>query len=129
MKHSKFYLITVVLVIFSTSLFSQEKKKDEVSPESRANEYSQWMISELSLNDDQAAKVREVNKKMFKTKHDIKKALKEDNNNKEDLNAKLKQAQKDHNKALKEILTKEQYELYKQKNAERRNKAKEHKKK
>jgi len=107
MKHSKFYLITVVLVIFSTSLFSQEKKKDEVSPESRANEYSQWMISELSLNDDQAAKVREVNKKMFKTKHDIKKALKEDNNNKEDLNAKLKQAQKDHNKALKEILVKE----------------------
>jgi len=109
------FLTTIIALTGTLNLYAQ--KGNKWSAEDAAKKQTEWMTKELKLDEAQAVKVQAVNKEFF----DKMFAEREKNmGNREAMQAAMKSARKVKIDKLKEVLSKEQYELYKQKLAERR---------
>ena len=109
-------LVTIFTVMSSVNLYAQKGKKK--SPEEIARQQTEWMTKELKLDQDQQQKIAKINLDISKK---IEKTRNEHMGNREAMQSAMKVHRKEKDKEMKEVLTKEQYELYKKKLAEKRN--------
>ena len=110
-------ILATVFVLFSTlDVFSQGRKKR--TPEEMAKQQTEWMKQELKLTKEQEQKIYKIN---LETSKKIKETWEKHSGNREAMQAAMKETRRKKDKEIKEALTKEQYELYKKKLAERRN--------
>lgn len=94
------------LMMFSVAVIAQDKQHK--NPEEKAKMMSDKMKTELTLTDDQYQKVQAINLD-FATQSS---ALKKEGNDKAAWSEKMKPLKEEHARALKEVLTAEQFTKY-----------------
>ena len=109
-------LVALFIVLSSVNVYAQKGKKK--SPEEIAKQQTEWMTKELKLDEKQQQKIAKINLDFSKK---IDETRKEYSGNREAMQSAMKVHRKEKDKEMKEALTNEQYELYKEKLAERRN--------
>ncbi len=90
--------------------FSSYAQNQKLTPEERAAKQTEWMKTELNLNDEQAAKVSEINLRYVKAISDVRSSVTDENDRK----ARIKELQKQRIVELRQVLTPEQREKLKQ---------------
>jgi Spy/CpxP family protein refolding chaperone len=90
------------------TLKKQRAEKRKEHQKARAEKHGAQMINKLSLTDDQAAKLKAENKSFFEKVLALRSS-----NNKEANKAEMKKLRKDHEDAVKSILTTEQFSKWK----------------
>lgn len=103
----KVIVVALVALISVCSLFAQEKKQDRrrMDPSKRMEQ----LITELKLDEKQAAEVREVEKSFREEMMKNRDSAKEE---REKMREKMETMKKDRDKKMEEILTPEQYKKY-----------------
>jgi hypothetical protein len=112
------FLLTALLLVVT---FTRAQKKTAANPEQRATKLTEWMKTNLQLNDDQATQVQTINLKYANKTQELQT---------QSLSRKQKmQILKENDKAkdaeLKSVLTTEQYNGYQAKKEEIRKEMKE----
>jgi hypothetical protein len=111
------FSLIIFTLLFSFGCNGQEKHpKHDHDPEKRAKHQTEWMKTELSLSDDQTAKVDDINVRYAKKM----KELREQNRQQ------MKALHEEEKKELSQVLTKEQNDKLEAKRAEMKAKRKEH---
>jgi len=109
------FLLTVITVITSTSLFAQKGNKR--SAKDIAKKQTEWMIKDLSLDTTQAEKVATINLNFTNSMFS---AREKNMGNREAMQTEMKTLRKKKDTELKKVLSEEQFKLYKKKLAEMR---------
>lgn len=104
----------VLTAILSAGAFAQNKMTDEQKQEAKAR-YEQYK-QKLNLTDEQSKKVDAINATYFEGIAELKKS----NASKLSKYRKFKTLNADRDKKMKEVLTKEQFKIYKQQQEERK---------
>lgn len=108
-------IMMVTLVLLSLASFAQsETGMAAKTPEARAQKWTDWMKSELTLSDDQESKVHAVNLKYAEKTQ----ALRDSDESRRTKFSKLKEGDEAKDKELKAILSDEQYAKYQDKKGE-----------
>jgi len=116
MKLVQLTLLTTVFVLFST-LNVVGQGRNRKSPEEMAKQQTEWMKKELKLSAEQEQKMYNIN---FETAKKMRQTRERHSGNREAMQEEMKVTRRQKDKEMKEVLTKEQYELYKKKLDERR---------
>ena len=114
-QKAKLLSLIIFTMVFSLGLNAQDRKHHH-DPEKRAKHQTEWMKTELSLTDEQAAKVGDINVKYAKKKKEMR----------EQMRKQMKTLHEEEKKELSEVLTKEQNDKLAAKKAEMKEKRKEH---
>ncbi|TLX70936.1 DUF4890 domain-containing protein [Labilibacter sediminis] len=107
MKSLLFGLITVLAFGLSSSVMAQGNKGG--TPEERAQKQTEQMKTSLQLDEEQSAKVAELNLKYIKKRNHVRK---DNSGDKEGMRAAMSQLNKERNAEFKEVLTEEQYQKF-----------------
>src|SRR5262245_52211051 len=107
----KAILLAAVLVWLSPA---RAQQRHPMPPEQRAAKITEWMKTNLQLNDEQLPKVDEINKKYAMKTEDVRKEMKEQNDKtaKKEKMSSLKALDKEKDGELKVVLTDEQFKNY-----------------
>ena len=130
MKRIAFFMMALLLVSgMAMAQGGQRGGNRQMDPKQRAENMTERMVKEYSLNDTQKQKLLEANlafvEKMSAPQKDANgKREKMSNEDREKMRAEMKKNREDYDAKLKEILTKEQYDTYTKKQAERESKMK-----
>ena len=116
MKLVQLTLLTTVFVLFST-LNVVGQGRNRKSPEEMAKQQTEWMKKELKLSAEQEQKMYNIN---LETAKKMRQTRERHSGNREAMQEEMKVTRRQKDKEMKEVLTKEQYELYKKKLDERR---------
>jgi len=116
MKLVQLTLLTTVFVLFST-LNVVGQGRNRKSPEEMAKQQTEWMKKELKLSAGQEQKMYNIN---LETAKKMRQTWEKHKGNREAIQEEMKVTRRQKDKEMKEVLTKEQYELYKKKLDERR---------
>lgn len=109
MKIKSFIFAILFLASFAT-LQAQATKKAKMSPEQRVDRQTEQMASQLSLSDEQKAKVKVVNEKYAKQMQD----LRANTEDRTQLRPKMQEMRQAQEKEISQYLTKEQTEKWAQ---------------
>ena len=107
-------VLLLLVTITATNVSAQSKMTDEQKKEAKAR-YQEYK-DKLNLTDDQSKKVDAINSTWFEGIS----ALKNSDDSKLAKYKKVKSLNADRDKKMKEVLTKEQFKIYKQQQEERR---------
>ena len=110
------FLSTVIVLMGTINVSGQGRNKK--SPEEMAKQQTEWMKKELKLSAEQEHKIYNIN---LETVKKMRQMRERHSGNREAMQEEMKVTRRQKDKEMKEALTKEQYELYKKKLAERRN--------
>jgi len=106
MKRTIAFAATLLLITLSVSVFAQSRMTEQQKQEAKARfeEYK----AKLNPSEDQEPKVQEINSKYFEGLAELK------NSNESKLNKfkKFRTMKSEKDKSMKQILTKEQYKIY-----------------
>lgn len=115
MRSTSIYLKTIGL--FAALFFLIEANaQHKPDPEKAAGKQTEWMKTELSLSDEQTAKVETINLNYSKKKKELR----------EQMRQQMKSLEQEKQKELSDVLTKEQLEKYETRKAEMKEKRKQH---
>ena len=109
-----FTVLLLLVMLMTVSASAQSKMTDEQKKEAKAR-YQEYK-EKLNLTDDQSKKVDAINSTWFEGIG----ALKKSDESKLKKYKKLKSLNADRDKQMKEVLTKEQFKIYKQQQEERK---------
>jgi periplasmic protein CpxP/Spy len=101
----KTVLIMMAALLLSTAMYAQEKKK-QIDPNARIEKRSERMKEVLALNDDQYAKVKELNRSIVNERM---KAREKADADKNERRAAMKQFRESHDQQLRQILSDDQW--------------------
>ncbi len=104
-------LTAIALTLSVSSLMAQQGGKTPPSPEERAEKQTANMVKNLGLDATQAAKVKAINLEFAQK---MQAAREENQGDRETMKATRMEMQNNKNEALKEVLTKEQFEKHAQ---------------
>lgn len=119
MKTRISFISVVVLFFLSLSINAQPGQRVQRTPEQTAKDQLEWMKTYLNLDDAAQKKVYEVVLKYSKKLLEERQKLMA-SGNREGMRAKIMEVNAARDKELKPILGDKKYELFKQKEAERR---------
>jgi hypothetical protein len=106
------FMLSAMCIIFGAN--AQHNPNHDQDPAKGAKKQTEWMKTELSLSDDQAAKVESINLTYAQKRKELR----------EQMHKQMKGLEEDKNKELTTVLTKEQISKYESKKSEMRDQRK-----
>ena len=130
MKRIVFWMVALLLMSgVAMAQANRQGGRQQMDPKTRAQRMTERMVKEYSLNEDQKQQLLDVNlawvEKMAARHSKDDKAARMTKEEREKKAAEMKKSREDYDAQLKKILTKEQYDSYVKKQAEREKQMKE----
>ena len=123
MKRIVFWMVALLLMSgVAMAQGNRQGGRQQMDPKTRAQRMTERMVKEYSLNEDQKQQLLDANQGRHSKDDKAARMTKEEREKKA---AEMKKSREDYDAQLKKILTKEQYDSYVKKQAEREKQMKE----
>lgn len=107
-------LLLCTFILLSFSIAGQQTQRQQLTPAERAKVYTEWMQKNLKLSPDQTVRINPVNQRYASMLEEVKTS----NDGKLKKLKKVKSIQQQRETEFSSILTKEQMDMYRQKEKE-----------